>query len=124
MLFRLYGLRPTPSVIYNAIPWSWLIDWFSNAGDIIENLEVGVADRLAADYMYMMRENWGHVERFSTARIYRENGIIADITSTSQRLLSVKTRVLGDPFGFNTSANNLTGMQLSILGALGLSRLR
>jgi hypothetical protein len=36
-VFRIvYGLRLNPSTIWNAVPWSWMIDYFTNIGDIIE----------------------------------------------------------------------------------------
>lgn len=30
------GLRASPSTVWNAVPWSWLIDYFFNVGDVIE----------------------------------------------------------------------------------------
>jgi len=31
-----YGLNLKPSLLWDAIPWSWLIDYFTNIGDFIE----------------------------------------------------------------------------------------
>jgi hypothetical protein len=33
----LSGLNIDLSVLWNVLPWSWLIDWFSTAGDLIED---------------------------------------------------------------------------------------
>lgn len=124
MLYRLYGVRLPPSTIYNAIPWTWLIDWFTNLGDIIDNLDPGVADRLAADYLYLMRT----VERESrldlVATLYTDrHGNSAVINTSTINFFSEKKRIVGNPFGFSVSQTPLSAMQLSILGALGLSRL-
>jgi hypothetical protein len=124
MLARIYGLYPSPSVIYNAIPWSWLVDWFSNVGDIVENLEVGVADRLAADYFYVMREKSWFVTNTATGYFTRRNGEPCQFTGSSTFHANSKYRAKGDPFGFATSQNDLSLMQLSILGALGISKIR
>lgn len=124
MLARIYGLNPSPSVIYNMIPWSWLLDWFTTAGDVIENLDAGVADRLAYDYFYVMRESKIVVQRTNESWFYRLKDVPCSFNTTSYSESSRKQRLRGDPFGWNTDPNNLTGMQLSILGALGLSRLR
>lgn len=124
MLRKIYGVNPSPAVLWNAIPYTWLIDWFSNAGHIIANMDAGVADRLAADYCYIMREHKIVSSREATAYFHTEDGRPVSVTSTSHGHVSYKTRVPGSPFGFNISENSLTGMQLSILGALGLSRLR
>ena len=124
MLARLAGNQVTPSVVYNAIPWSWLIDWFSNTGDLISNLDVGVADRLAADYFYVMKDV--ETVRSTTATVWHLNmaGEETSASETTYATSSSKMRGEGDPFGWATSSNSLSAMQLSILGALGLSRLR
>lgn len=33
---QIYGLRFNPSDLWDAIPWSWLIDYFTNIGDMLE----------------------------------------------------------------------------------------
>lgn len=30
-----HGWRPDPYVVWQALPWSWMIDWFGNIGDIL-----------------------------------------------------------------------------------------
>lgn len=121
---ELMGLTPTPATIYNLIPWTWLIDWFTNAGDVIENLTVSIADRCAADYFYLMREKSRVQNRWATFFARDFNGRAVDLHGGSQVAYLSRSRTKGDPFGLNTNQNTLTGMQWSILGALGLSRLR
>lgn len=124
MMRRIYGFRPSPRVVYNAIPWSWLIDYFGNLGDVISNLETDVADRLAADYFYVMASD--ELTRSSTTKgkFRKRDGTVFSVDATSTSTQGVKTRVKGDPFGLNTSEASLSGMQLGILGALGMSRLK
>jgi hypothetical protein len=52
----MFGFQPTPSLIYNLTPWTWLIDYFTNLGDLYDNLSRGVEDRLIAEYFYLMHE--------------------------------------------------------------------
>ncbi len=128
MLADIFGLKPTPSVVYKAIPWTWLLDWFTNVGDVINNLDTNIVDRLAADYSYVMRHDFTQASQTSmgdfigsdTTPLYGH----VPWSATATRTFGCKSRVSGDPFGFNTPANNLSGVQLSILGALGLSKLR
>lgn len=124
MIAAIFGFQPTPSVVYNAIPWSWLVDWFSNTGDIIANLDAGVADRLAADYFYIMRHIQNSRQTTTTGWYRNQNGEEFSASGTSLAVASSKMRGQGDPFGWNIAQNSLNGMQLSILGALGISRLR
>jgi hypothetical protein len=123
MMYRIFGFQPSPSVVYNAMPWTRLIDYFANLGDLIENLEPGVADRLAADYYYLMAETSTNKVQDSVGYFVDPEGnpFTASATATVTRFR--KTRVQGDPFGMNTAQNSLSGMQLSILGALGIARL-
>jgi len=124
MIAALYGLNPTPSVIYNMIPWTWLIDWFSNTGDMISNMDAGVADRLAYDYCYVMREYSVIRKMTGEAHFWHPNQVPCDVSVSSETIAVSKQRGPGDPFGWNTPQDSLSSMQLSILGALGMSRLR
>jgi hypothetical protein len=125
MKARIFGFKPTPSVIYNAIPWSWLVDWFSNLGDVIDNLDTSIVDRLAADYFYVMRQEELINEQTATCTFFDAiTGGPITVTATSRYVSGCKSRLVGDPFGFATPQNSLSGVQLSILGALGLSKLR
>ena len=125
LMRKLYGVQfPSPSQIYNAIPWSWLIDWYSNVGYLIENLDGGVADRLAADYFYMMRRTTRQIQREFSLPLYSGKShtpVVAQATGSCTRI--TKSRFRGDPFGFATNHNDLSSTQVAILGALGLSRI-
>lgn len=124
MIRKLYGLHIRPIVVYNAIPWTWLIDWFTGAASVVANLDAGVADRLAADYFYIMghrsRSNW-----VKSTGVFNANNSQPDVRVSAQAvyLKETKERLKGNPFGFNVSQINLSDMQLSILAALGISRL-
>nr|UJQ85618.1 MAG: hypothetical protein 1 [Leviviridae sp.] len=122
MVARIFGLQPSPSVVYNAIPWTWLVDWFTGLGDVIENTEAGVADRLAASNFYIMREYRETATREATMWFKRVSG--EEVSFTSSCVVTRKSceRARGNPFGL-AAPNPLSGMQLSILGALGLSRI-
>jgi len=123
-LAALYGLKPTPSAVYKAIPWTWLGDWFSNTGSVIQNLDVGVADRLAADYFYVMREREINLYRnFSTNYIRAGSRETVNATFTGTKTTRHQSRGHGDPFGWATKEDSLNAGQLAIMGALGLSRL-
>jgi len=124
MMARIFGLYPSPKSVYNALPWTWLIDWGVNVSKMLENMDAGVADRLAASHFYMMYE-WIMQDHLEVNAWYRrESGEEVSAVSSSFARCSNKRRSKGDPFGWNTPENSLTGMQLSILGALGASRVR
>lgn len=117
---RLFGLTFSPSQLYNAMPWSWLIDYFTPLGDLVEGLlDTGVADRFAADYCFVMKH-----DRMVTdvTHNYKIVGSPA-LTMSSSRVTERKVRRVGTPFGFGATTP-LSSFQLSIMGALGLSKLR
>jgi hypothetical protein len=115
---ELFGLFPNPALIWELLPWSWLVDWGSNTGDVIANLTTGYTDNLAAKYAYVMKgtEILGRCE--STLRLW-------DRTLHDEWLfpLSWKERTGANPFGFGLTDNMLSVRQWSILSALGISRL-
>lgn len=126
----LFGLNPTPSLIYELMPWSWLIDWFSNAGSVISNWSSnGIAD-LVIDYAYIMR-SFKKETTYSTftyptyaspwgggTQIGRFNPVTLVTKETEER----KERIAASPFGFGLQIGSLSARQFAILTALGLSR--
>lgn len=109
------------SVLYNLVPWSWLIDWFSNVDYLVKNLDAGIADRLAADYFYVM----GHFENVAINETFFEAnhlGVSLPVTAKTTHTSGLKIRIKGNPFGLSVGGT-LTPMQSAILGALGTSRL-
>jgi len=124
MKAAIFGLNPSPSVVYNAVPWTWLFDWFTNTGYVLDNLSSGVADRCAADWFYVMSETHRIRESILTWNGWNEQREPVSFTTTSTSRAYSKFRTRGDPFGLAFNQNDLSPMQLSILGALGMSRSR
>lgn len=135
----LFGLNPSPSLLYEVMPWSWLIDWFSNVGDVITNsFNNGIGD-LIIDYAYLMRHSVQRTEwslQFYGLTFSGTQGLSLDNSSVdsipdafipSRRYSSVleletKERISASPFGFGLKFDELSARQIAILGALGLSR--
>lgn len=118
---RMYGLTLTPDLVWNIMPWSWLIDWFTNVGDVMSNITSGVVDDLVAAWAYVM----GHtiMEAQQVVRCYpKRDGVEYPTILTGRTTLEVKRRDSATPFGFGLDAGDLTLRQLAILSALGLSR--
>ena len=115
----MYGLTLTPEVVWNIIPWSWLIDWFTNVGDVIANVDNGIAENLVAKYAYIMGET--RYEWVATSTFNCITGGTHAMSHVSN--LERKKRGAAEPFGFGMTKDLLSKRQVSILGALGLSRL-
>lgn len=116
----IYGLRVSPSNVYRAIPWTWAIDWVSNAGDYVDRFSDIVTDGLASSYFYVMRHRL-RIRKF--IQILPFHG--GDVQLTFSRLVETKERVPSNgPFGFSLSWDNLSLRQLAIAGALGITRTR
>jgi hypothetical protein len=125
----LFGALPTPELLWEALPWSWLIDWFSNMGDIMSNASVNAVDNLTTKYSFTMK----HVkdETTYTTHVYTPKVDIpplfkwlgVDHSFHSSQIVESKARIGGgNPFGLNVKFETLTPYQIGILGALGLSR--
>lgn len=111
---KLFGGTITPGDVYELLPWSWLIDWYTNLGDVISNLSVGTVD-FAAEYAYIM----------SSAQYVRRQESFAGSASASLTIeVSTKYRAAANPFGFGIPESNHTPRQLAILSALGIQRMR
>jgi hypothetical protein len=118
-LMSLYGLRVTPSTVYNLIPWSWLVDWFSNTGDVVDNIVASQYDNLVSKYAYVMKQTVRAVT--NTSHVFLSGyGDTHDIWT--QYILTKSRSESGSPFGWNLQMGDLSLRQLSILAALGLTR--
>lgn len=123
---RMLGLSITPDLVWNLVPWTWLIDWCSSIGASLSNLTSGVVDDLVSEYAFIMKQTY-HYERTTAPRVpfLRWNGSFNEIiygSLSGENFTSVKTRDAASPFGFGIDASNFTGRQIAILAALGLSR--
>jgi hypothetical protein len=123
MYGKLMGLDVTPAYVWNALPWSWLIDWFTNAGDCIQNLDSGVADRCYADRFYGMAHRYRHDTWAAKASLYGPGGSTINIAPITESYSGWKVRIRGNAFGLQLVEEQLNDDQWKILGELGLSRL-
>jgi hypothetical protein len=122
LIRRLFGLTPTPLYIYRAMPWSWLLDWFSNVGNNISNMNLQVVERLICDYAFVMRSVELAAECHVSGPIHIGQGRYQTVTATTTNSRIVKERVGASPFGFQIDEGSLSPFQLSILASLGAQR--
>jgi hypothetical protein len=116
------GVDLDPEVIWNLTPWSWAVDWFSNAGDIVSNAASMLEDGLIMRYGYMMEHT---IVKDTYTRAYGNvflgsGGFDSSVTLVTE----TKIRRRANPFGFGLTWDGLSTFQKSILAALGISRTR
>lgn len=117
---KLYGLTLTPDVLWELAPWSWAIDWFSNAGDVIKNVtNLGLAG-LVMKYGYIMEET-SIVDTYSMPATGLTG--ISGAPPVATVKYTVKRRREANPFGFGVTWEGLSPTQLAITAALGITRL-
>jgi len=115
----IYGADLNPTLVWKVTPWSWLADWFTNAGDAIQRAQDWATDSLVSKYMYLMHHTqtyWELRSQFKTI-----DGQSHDYVW--YRSCDIKRRQAADnPFSFSLSGGNLSARQIAILGALGIAR--
>jgi hypothetical protein len=135
----LYGALPTPSLLWELMPLSWLLDWFVNFGDVIANVSTNAVDNLVLEYGFLMRHRTEHIE--ASAHVAHTAGELPgyqqwpaiDHTFRSVYQAESKARAGCDPFFpgaqpwvFHTDSPALelpfTNRQWAVLASLGLSR--
>jgi len=126
----LFGALPTPELLWQITPWSWLIDWFANVGDVLSNASDNAVDNLTTRYSFTMMhtvEEWTYSSEVNLEPSYNLDGSTRN-PGCSTHLKTVwriesKCRIGGgNPFGLDVQLKDLSPYQLSILAALGLSR--
>lgn len=121
-LDHLYGIQPGIDTAWQLTGYSWLADYFANMGDVLTNINAFAADGLVMPYGYVMCEQTVTWEEHWKGLMWI-GGIQSETTINSRVDFITHQRRLANPFGFGLSDDGLTGRQLSILAALGISRL-
>lgn len=116
---KLLGTRLTPEVLWELVPFSWLIDWMSSTGIYISNYSSFNGDELVLKYGYVMRqkENWRQTVLTGISFDSGNPGIITETLSSIR-----KSRVKSTPYGFGLNTEAFSARQWAILAALGLTK--
>jgi hypothetical protein len=123
---KLLGLELTPSLLWELAPWSWVADWFSSAGAVINNFTAWANDGLVLRYGYMMEHIYASKQYLYVGpngfRRPPEGGVgNVDIQPAAVKLIKEsKQRKRATPFGFGFLFDDLSDRQKAILIALGI----
>lgn len=120
VLRKLFGLTVSPAVVYELIPWSWCVDWFTNLGDCLQNLD-STADVSHAAYAFVMRSQTVSIHGTAHQTFITDGGS-TDVTVPFNRTWGKRERAIASPFSPGLTDELLTLRQLTILGALGVQR--
>jgi len=118
---KLFGISLSPDTLWNLAPWTWAIDWFGNAGDVLSTYSDTIQHGLVMRYGYIMehtivRDTYTLSSSGLSMRI--QDQVVPPISYVTE----TKLRRKANPFGFGVSWDGLSPKQLSIAAALGLSR--
>lgn len=137
LLLRKTGVLPTVSDLYDLVPWSWLVDWFSGLGDYVHAMDYINTDPSLINYGFctgitrfsiqttfdsQLTDTWS----VSSAGKFSASGTIQNRfrhTSVADGRVQVRMN-LASLSGVHTTSDvdSLSPYQQSILGALLLQR--
>ena len=130
---KLTGLDLDPTTLYKAMPWSWLLDWFSSVGAVVQNLFNMLKYSVVAEYAYVMGSSDYTYRVNAECNVNRGTFNFATLTwpgklflrGYSDTVYEFRQREAASPFGFGITLGSLSAFQWSILVSLGIStRLR
>lgn len=146
LLDRKWGVRPTATDIYNVIPWTWLLDWFTGLGNYVEMIDVVNTDKSLVNWGVLSGKAKGslrttlrtHYDNHSQYA-YSHNGsgtttdVYTRVNTSHTSVLDYQAIVRKDivnSYGVRSvlKPSSMTTYQQSIIGALlaqrsGISRL-
>lgn len=119
---QLLGLDLTPETVWNVTPWTWLVDWQSNVGDVVSNFTAIGADHLVLRYGYLMQEAT-RTYRHEHLGVYLKNGVpLKSSRVVGETVYTAKSRIVASPFGFALTWDQLDPRQIAILTSIGITR--
>lgn len=118
---RAYGVLPSPADVWEILPFSWLIDWFSNAGNAVRHAQLQSSEGATQIYGYVMCETQVEQTREWSGHVM-VNGSPQPRSITNTILETIRQRERVSPFGVTLTGVDLSPRQLAILAALGVSK--
>jgi hypothetical protein len=124
---KVFGLSLNPQTLWELTPWSWAVDWVTNAQDVLTNLSARAQYGQVLRYGYIM-EHTMSMDIYSFQRTSFPDVSVGGIVSSGMNVptLIVKTETKkrrgANPYGFGITWEGLNATQLAILGALGITK--
>lgn len=119
---KLFGIALTPELLWNLTPWSWAVDWFSNAGDVLTNISNFAGAGQVMRYGYVMEEISTKVRyTMDISNLYIHKREVPVPTIEFER--TSKVRRPANPYGFGVTLSSLSPLQIAIAAAVGISLL-
>jgi len=131
--YELMGVKPTPSDVYELVPWSWLVDWFSGAGAYINLIDTMSRDPSLVNYGFITYVSKGNVSYNNVTRLtdtwgrtilghgsssydtIHDQNSVADLNYRYQKRSDITS--IGGTKAV-TKSSTLSATQLAIVGAL------
>lgn len=116
----LLGARFDASLLWELTPWSWLLDWQSTIGRALKTASLLSSDNLVIRYGYLMSHTVTEDSYMVGPRTSKLGTPIpaSHVVLRSER----KERFRATPYGFGVDLKALTGTQIAILAALGMTK--
>lgn len=129
-----WGTDPTPADIYNLVPWTWLVDWFTGLGQYVDLMNQLANDNHLFNYGYLTYVSEGeYTNQWNIQRDSRRTYTTIDPASSSLEdtsIVSTWGASLSYKYQKRTDISTLSGVraisrpstlkagQLAIIGAL------
>jgi hypothetical protein len=110
------GIRLDLELLWELAPWTWMLDWFVNIGDVLAINTAIASDSHVLQYAYLMRETQVSYKYTHSGVLFgngKLSGPISDLITQRQ-----KQRVRATPYGFGFNLSGLSATQLAILASL------
>lgn len=121
-LEKTFGVVPDVSDLYQLTPWSWAVDWVSNLGDLVTNVQAFSQDSLVLRYGYIMRHSVVEYDCSWEGQLNIEGAGWRPQKLRTVVVAETKQRSRATPYGFGLNYDGFTASQQAIIAALGISR--
>jgi hypothetical protein len=119
---KLFGTRLTPATVWNLAPWSWAADWFSNTGDVLNNISAFGSDSLVLKYGYIMRKTREMQQSIWQGYVNTPTGANQFVTAREAFGHETRVRLRATPYGFGIDMGSFTPRQIAISAAVGITQ--
>ena len=127
LMARFLGASPDLNTLWQLTPWSWAVDWFTDAGSFVKNLQSLITYGTVLRYGYVMETTTVTDTYTAGAPILAPNAASVypkpyPAVSPITLRVTTKKRIQANPFGFGIQWDGLSTVQQAIIAALGITR--
>lgn len=108
---KLWGIDPSPEDVYNIVPWTWLIDWFTGIGEYVGIYDMLNNDDSLANWAFFVYQSEARLTTTFTGGVLQSHSREGELQLPQTKLLQTHSSTAGYKYIKRVSVGNTGGLK-------------